>query len=274
MTQASVPAPSIRLSSFACPHCGAHATQYWYKLRADQHEDKDPLPFVPTFEDVETIESQLPQIRDEDARKPMEAMARLWKRLTLGEPFLRSNNEPIYRLPILENVFVSRCYTCDALAIWLHDALIYPPTMNGPPPNPDLSDDVRRDYDEARTILPLSPRGAAALLRLAIEKMCIELGAAGADINARIADLVTKGLPPLIQQALDAVRVIGNEAVHPGALDLRDDHDTATKLFSLVNVISDDRISRPKQVQSLYNMIPEAKRKAIETRGAPPKKPT
>ncbi len=62
--------------------------------------------------------------------------------------------------------------------------------------------------------------------------------------------------------------MIGNEAVHPGQLDLRDDRDVAAKLFDLVNFIAEDRITRPKQVAALYNMIPEEKRKAIDARNA------
>ena len=143
--------------------------------------------------------------------------------------------------------------------------------MKGPPPNPDLSADVRRDYDEARSILALSPRGSAALLRLAIQKMCTELGAKGNKIDDQIADLAAKQLPVQIQQALDAVRVIGNESVHPGQLDMRDDHDTAEQLFDLVNVIADDRISRPKQVAAVYAKLPADKRAAIEQRDAPKK---
>jgi len=125
-----------------------------------------------------------------------------------------------------------------------------------------------QDYEEARKILDLSPRGAAALLRLAVEKICIELKAEGKTIDQRIAFLVSKGLPEAVQQALDTVRVIGNEAVHPGQMDLRDDRDIANKLFELVNFVAEDRITRPKGIAALYGMIPEEKRKAIETRNA------
>jgi hypothetical protein len=38
-----------------------------------------------------------------------------------------------------------------------------------------------------------------------------------------------------VQQSLDIVRVIGNDAVHPGQIDLTDDIETATKLFVLIN---------------------------------------
>lgn len=37
--------------------------------------------------------------------------------------------------------------------------------------------------------------------------------------------------------------MIGNEAVHPGELDQRDDQEAALELFALVNVIANNRIS-------------------------------
>jgi hypothetical protein len=42
---------------------------------------------------------------------------------------------------------------------------------------------------------------------------------------------------PESRMTLDSARVIGNEAVHPGTMDMRDDHDTAIKLFGLANLI-------------------------------------
>lgn len=138
--------------------------------------------------------------------------------------------------------------------------------MTGPDPNPDLPSEVLRDYEEAGRIVSESPRGAAALLRLAIQKLCVVLGEIGEKIDDDIKSLVKKGLTPMVQQALDAVRVIGNESVHPGTLDLKDDRDTAMRLFSLVNIIAEQMVSNPKHVQELYDKLPESKRKAIEKR--------
>lgn len=133
-------------------------------------------------------------------------------------------------------------------------------------PNPDLPEDVRLDFDEAGRILRLSPRGAAALLRLAIQKLCAFLGEKGKHIDIDIASLVKKGLDPRIQQALDVVRVIGNNAVHPGQVDLRDDVGTAEKLFDLVNIIADAMISQPKRIAEMFDGLPQDARDAIAKR--------
>lgn len=142
------------------------------------------------------------------------------------------------------------------------------PDMEGIPyPNDDLSDEIREDYVEARSILSRSPRGAAALLRLGLQKLCKQLGEPGKDINTDIASLVKKGLRPSIQKTLDMVRVTGNESVHPGVLDMKDNREVALKLFELVNLIADVMISEPKHVDELYeNVIPEEKKKAIAGR--------
>ena len=117
----------------------------------------------------------------------------------------------------------------------------FPGIKSGVLPNRDLPDDILRDFEEAREIANSSPRGAAALLRLCVQKLCTHLAEKGKNINDDIASLVRKGLNPKIQQSLDIVRVIGNEAVHPGELDLKDDRETALLLFgSLIRYRSDD----------------------------------
>jgi len=162
----------------------------------------------------------------------------------------------------------ARCTHCHKLSFWLSnpETMIYPATVLAPLAHTDMPAAVRADYDEAREISAKSPRAAAALLRLAIQKICIEQGEPGRNLNADIGALVRKGLPWEIQQALDVVRVVGNNAVHPGELSDADVTEVSNSLFELTNHIVEDRISKPKKLKALFNKLPEGARKAIEKR--------
>ncbi|MGP0577412.1 DUF4145 domain-containing protein [Paenibacillus peoriae] len=167
---------------------------------------------------------------------------------------------------ILNDFTLSRCTHCLRRTYWFEEKMIIPSNTTAPFPHVDMPETVIDDYNEARNIVNLSPRGAAALLRLSLQKLMVELGESGKDINRDIGSLVKKGLPEEIQQALDILRVIGNESVHPGELDLRDDQETALQLFELINFIVEERISRKKRISSLFSRLPEGKRKGIEDR--------
>ena len=166
----------------------------------------------------------------------------------------------------IPNLMIAWCTHCSQYSLWLNDKMIYPEESGIQMPNPDLRDDIKDDYNEARSIVNKSPRGAVALLRLCVQKLCEQLGQPGKNINDDIKKLVKEGLPPDIQRALDIVRVIGNDTVHPGKMDLKDDVETANKLFELVNIIAQVMITQPKGIKQLYESLPEHKRKGIENR--------
>lgn len=168
---------------------------------------------------------------------------------------------------VLEDTLTSKCGHCKQISLWINNKMVYPLTGNVEMANPDLPDDIKNDYNEAKDIVNISPRGAAALLRLAVQKLCIHLGEKGKNINEDIKNLVKKGLPETMQQALDSVRVIGNNAVHPGTIDLDDNIEIAYALFGFVNIICEMLISQPKKVKEYYEKhIPEGIRKGIEKR--------
>ena len=95
----------------------------------------------------------------------------------------------------------------------------------------------------------------------------------GKNLDHDIGTLVKNGLDRRIQKALDVVRVIGNQAVHPGQIDLRDDKATASKLFELVNLIVEATITSPKHVQEMFEALPKGALKAIEKRDGTNEKP-
>ncbi|WP_276682461.1 DUF4145 domain-containing protein [Empedobacter brevis] len=161
---------------------------------------------------------------------------------------------------------VSYCERCGGSTIWLEESIIFPQNSIVEPANPDLPEEIIADYNEAAMVLNLSPRSAAALLRLSIQKLCKFLGESGKDINNDIKNLVSKGLPLKVQEALDSVRVIGNESVHPGELNLKDNREIANKLFKLVNFIATKLITEPKEIDDLYSSLPKSKLDGINKR--------
>ena len=163
-------------------------------------------------------------------------------------------------------ILIATCQNCKKEIIWIDDEYVYPDII-AEEANADMPDSVKLLYDEAGLIYNKSPRAACALLRLAIDRLCNELGETDRDINKNIGALVRKGLPQTVQQALDVVRVVGNKAVHPGqiAFDV-DDKNTATMLMRLLNIIVDRMITEPNEIDSLYQGLPESVRNAIENR--------
>lgn len=65
---------------------------------------------------------------------------------------------------------------------------------------------------------------------------------------------------------LDYVRVVGNESVHPGQMDLKDNPEIVVVLAKLLNEIASEMITKPREIQELYNTLPQDKLKGIEDR--------
>jgi hypothetical protein len=167
---------------------------------------------------------------------------------------------------------VATCHRCKRDSIWINEEgyggqfMIFPSSSIAPRPNEDLPPECMKDYLEASAIVEKSPRGAAALLRLCVQKLAVHLGGTGKNINEDIAHLVKNGLPVRVQQALDVVRVVGNNAVHPGEMNVDDQPKTALALFGLINLIVDNQISQPKHVANLFSELPGGAKDAIVKR--------
>jgi len=163
-------------------------------------------------------------------------------------------------------LYASCCHACGNLNLWQDGKIIEPITSGVPNPNDDMPDNVKITYNEARAVFPYSTKAAAALLRLAVQLLCEELGGEGKNINEDIGKLVRKGLSVRIQKALDAIRVIGNNAVHPGTIDLDDNKETAGLLFGLLNIIVNEMITQPKEIDEIYTSLPQGAIDAIVRR--------
>lgn len=265
MSRAPVP-PSLAAASFSCPHCGAHADQHWFKVIPDSYrKDNIPRVFTPNVIDtaIKNLENKQPD--DDDDNKGMrEFLGRIEK----NEVTYYVNSISSDSVWEMVNLSLSRCHSCKGFTIWVKDGIVYPAHDVAILPHDDMPADIKPDFIEAAEIVDKSPRSAAALLRLAIQKLMPHLDEKGDNLNASIANLVRKGLDKKVQQALDVVRVTGNNAVHPGELDLQDDKATATQLFALVNIIVQSTISAKAQIEAMYAGLPPGALKAIEKRDA------
>lgn len=165
-----------------------------------------------------------------------------------------------------DKLTIVTCRACNKIQLWINNDMVFPNSPNTPAANEDMPENVKEIYNEATGIFEKSPRASAALLRLGVQLLCKELGEKGENINNDIAALVQKGLSVKIQRALDIIRVIGNNAVHPGTIDLNDSKEIAGSLFNVLNLIVDEMITKPKEIDALYDKLPPSAINAINRR--------
>jgi hypothetical protein len=160
------------------------------------------------------------------------------------------------------------CEHCKKWSYWYDERMIFPAVALVPAAHMDMPQECITDYEEARGIVDASPRAASALLRLVLQKLMISLGENGKNIDVDIANLVEKGLPVEVRQAIDACRINGDKAMHPGKIETsdipEDTSEVAYRLFNIINFIVEDRISRPTRIESLFAQFPESVKKTIE----------
>ncbi|HEY3700178.1 MAG TPA: DUF4145 domain-containing protein [Spongiibacteraceae bacterium] len=240
--------PKFRGENFQCPHCQVASQQQWF----DVNNAYDAANCI--LSDV--FYSFRKDIRDYQ-QSAIEAF--------LAEATKANKRHMSGFIP--DHFSVATCLSCEDISIWVEKEIVYPKKTPVALPNVDMEQAIQDLYIEASAIVVDSPKGATALLRLALQLLLKQLGKCGKNINNDIKELVAEGLSPKIQQALDLLRVVGNNAVHPGQIDLEDGRDIALKLFHVLNFIADEMISKPKELDLLYSdVVPEETKKHINER--------
>ena len=240
--------PSYQADKFKCPHCQIIAKQEWYtgKVYGNIVNNIYQHTFLEYRSSIQDYEQ--------------DSISKFIKKVQ--NDFLKS-----FSTVFPSNLAISKCHSCNESTLWIDENIVFPKNIPIESPNQDLNDDIQELYNEASMIFIDSPKGATAILRLALQKLLIQIGKGNKSINDGIKELVEEGLNPKMQRALDFLRVVGNNAVHPGQIDLDDNKEMALKLFKILNMIADDMITKPKDMNELYNdIIPEETRGHINQR--------
>ena len=183
-----------------------------------------------------------------------------------GGYFARYGSESYQRVDILN---IAYCAHCSGLSFWIQRELVYPRRITAPLAHQDMPETVAEYYNEAREVSVSSYRAAAALLRIAAQKLCESLGESEPKLNRAIGNLSKKGLPKNVIKSLDTVRIVGNEGgAHEGQIDLTDsdNKEIVDKLFWLINFIVEKMITEPKEIEDAFQSLPSDKRQGVEKR--------
>jgi len=117
-----------------------------------------------------------------------------------------------------------QCPACNKITIVLEqgvpstdpvEQVIYPLCTQRAPVPPEVPATIKIDYEEAAMVLPLSPKGSAAISRRCLQTVLVDAGKATKKNLSDQIDEVTPKLPAYLEKVLDQVRVIGNFSAHP-----------------------------------------------------------
>lgn len=240
--------PEYGSKKFQCPHCETVATQEWF-----------------TANNASSIATSILSDLYFNYRAGVDKYAQERVRTFVREVNSSFSNSFYKFVP--NGFAVATCSSCDEFTLWVNKDIVFPKKTTLSPPNVDMNEDIKSLYLEASSILVDSPKGSTALLRLALQKLLKQVGKSGNNINGDIKELVAEGLSPKIQQALDLLRVIGNNAVHPGQINLDDNVEVAQKLFGILNFIAEELLTKPKELEQLYaDLIPPETQEHIKQR--------
>lgn len=223
---------------FNCPYCGAFSNHDWFLGVASKLARFN----VRTPQDlINELNSSSPEAAPQCITDTLNFDWLLWR-------FMGETQKPMNRC------FVSSCDSCNNLSIWVGDKMVYP--LQARKPNQDIPKAAQRLYREASLIANLSPCASAALLRTVMEKLCTELNVKGENLASKIDDMMEGGkIDKELENAMQAVRLIGNEAIHEGVISEGDEWKTVDILFDIIDELSERLFSKPKRIRQLTSKL-------------------
>ncbi|PEE23012.1 hypothetical protein CON95_12610 [Bacillus toyonensis] len=228
--------PKLHAEVFDCPHCKCTTKHYWYFL-SGKNGKLSFLTWMMHNSRPKMVSNQV----DPDGYIATETSIKVEKDKMEGNWELG----------------ISVCSICKQYVLWRDGNIIYPNKHGVDDPNPDMPEAVSVLYNEARSIVQLSPKSACALLRLGLEKLLVHLKCPEKNNIYNNIKLLKErdNINDVVFDALNAVRLVGNNAVHPGKINIDDDPKIAGTLFWLLNFIVEELISKPAKVSEFKKSL-------------------
>lgn len=247
--------PNRNLRAFTCPTCAAFSAQTWHALG---YQESDPSSNQePWFRELE----EAADLDDQDAP---------WNQ---PNPFVEQPDPWV-----VDGIWAAaRCAVCNALTIWRHATIVYPGVKGAPAAHPDMPLTAAQLYEEARSVVAMSRRAGAAMARATLERLLRDLdpeATSNLPLDRRIERILSQ-VSSGLGKVLDVIRHAGNKSVHvaenfeDGVLVLildEEDEAIVEVLFSAINQLVDELVTRPRQYDELFEKLPEGVRRGIDSR--------
>lgn len=175
----------------------------------------------------------------------------------VGYQFYEKHHAMPYHSKIEINV--ATCVICEKISLWKENDMVYPQLSNTPQATADMHIKVKEIFNEAREVFTVSTKAAAALLRLAFEQYCKEMGY---DKKYKLADniddmLTKENLDENFRDSCKYIRVAGNDAVHPRQISIAEDKDVVLFMFELLNQLVEEMITNKEKKRQLFDKVLE-----------------
>lgn len=157
---------------------------------------------------------------------------------------------------------IAVCRGCGKVVLFEGGKLVFP-TGGGIPAAECMPKDAKEVFEEAQSIINLSPRAACAMLRICVERMVNAAEAKGDNLAQKIESL---NLPPKLTKLAHACRLVGNDAVHNAVIDFSAGSEEAKAVSGALTRFA-NRIA-----EELFGMAAEADEWTAKIEATRPKK--
>ena len=232
--------PSISANRFRCPHCDAYSNQIWCVPKPHFIDDSIKTP----THAIERINSEHEELNLElDINSNLSSETRII--------YEHTDN----RIQAIFPCFFSQCNSCEEYAIWVNDRIVYPQAIIRIPKD-DMPDQIKTFYRQASSISSQCPPASAALLRTVLEMLCTELNYTEGSLKQRIEKMKNDGkIDDELHDAMQSVRIVGNNAVHAGQIEVDDSKEVVKVLFEIIDDITLDLFTKPKRRKELSKNV-------------------